>query len=291
MLTRLRGRNTSLHALKTVAALLYGVILCDGPSYARDGAEEPSQDAHVENQSASQKRLEIMKDAIQGLAVSSKEIKDRGDLTFVEAPILRYSDSTREFFDAGVWKLGATGRPKALVTLEIYKFGQDVTLLTYEFCSLAEKEFLLQSPRGVQWLATNTDLKVAALPDAPKPADTEARRLTQMKALARRFSVVEKHGEQLVTLRLMPHPIDRYSDEHFKVDDGAAFIFATGTNPEFCLLLEAGEKGWSYGYVRLAAAELSISLDEKEIEVITGFKDYGRAGSYQATRHRVDVPD
>ena len=57
-------------------------------------------------------------------------------------------------------------------------------------------------------------------------------------------------------LRLLPQPAYRYAEEG-KIVDGAVFIFAHGTNPECCVLLEAYQDGKGSRY-RYAVAPMSI---------------------------------
>ena len=57
-------------------------------------------------------------------------------------------------------------------------------------------------------------------------------------------------------LRLLPQPAYRYTEDG-KIVDGAMFIFAHGTNPECCVLLEAYKDGKQSRY-RYAVAPMSI---------------------------------
>jgi hypothetical protein len=79
-----------------------------------------------------------------------------------------------------------------------------------------------------------------------------------MRAVAADFAVVDYFGaqEEKVNLRLLPQPVHRYAEDG-KVVDGAVFVFAHGTNPECCVLIEAyrDDKGSRYRY---AVAPMSI---------------------------------
>ena len=79
-------------------------------------------------------------------------------------------------------------------------------------------------------------------------------------------------------LRLLPHPIDRYSDAASGLVDGAIFIFAKGTNPEALVIIEArrgasGATSWSYAAETLTTAAPTLKLDRKD--VWTSPKKYG----------------
>lgn len=71
-------------------------------------------------------------------------------------------------------------------------------------------------------------------------------------------------------LRLMPHPLHRYADPDQKLQDGAIFAFAYGTNPELLALIEARgdtpqSAKWMVGFARCGAAELHVELADNEL--------------------------
>src|SRR5262245_60578346 len=79
-----------------------------------------------ERDQRSRYRLELMQSTIDDLQIASKEIQPESALKPGRTPLLRYTDPTRSLgeattglLDAGVWRIGQTGRPTALVTLEI----------------------------------------------------------------------------------------------------------------------------------------------------------------------------
>ena len=93
-----------------------------------------------------------------------------------------------------------------------------------------------------------------------------------MRDLAKRFSAREFWHVTGTNypLRLLPHPIDRYSDATAGVVDGAFFIFANATNPEVILLIEArrgdnSATSWSYAAATLTTAAPSLLLDRKVV--------------------------
>ena len=244
-------------------------------------------------------RLQMMERVIADFDIESNQITSPA-LTFSPKPLLRYSDPTRGLgtteanilLDASVWRLGATGRPTALVTLEIYRSGTDRGVLSYEFLSLIEPTFHLRrkTVEDVVWDATGSALKMREVPDAPQSADTAAARLTQMRQLARRFSVREILEGQPIPCRLLSQPIDRYQSTDKNILDGAIFAFANGTNPETGLILECDQNHWNYGIVRLSAAETHIELDGREVDSYPFFGEYGRRdGSYTSKTHPIQL--
>jgi hypothetical protein len=220
------------------------------------------------------KRLELMQAAVESLEGNSSEIKSKSALTFAAKPLLRYSDPTRGgtsrsdsfLLDAGVWRLGTEGRPTALVSIEIYQASDKVQLLSFEFSLLSEAKFSLKhKTKDIRWDATDSDFKLKELPDAPKPAATAAARLTQMRQQSRRFTAKEVLNKEAVECRLIAQPIDRYESKAEKIVDGAIFALAHGTNPEIGIVLETDGERWKYGTVRLSSAEVTVSLEDREV--------------------------
>lgn len=253
----------------------------------------------AQDEASSKKRLELMQSVIANFEVASDDGDSESDLRLSNAPLLRYSDPTRDLMDdsvlldAGVWQLGQSGRPKAFVVLEIYRASESSAVLAYEFVSLTPEKLSMvsKSPETIRWRANGTDAKRAELSGAMKPAGTEGGRLIQMRKLARRFRVIEKLRDSTIECRLMPQPIARYSAEPDGIIDGAVFVFSNGTNPEAGVILECDRTSWSYSAFRLGAAELSVQLDEQKIATFNPFGDYGATtGSYTSTSHPIALP-
>jgi hypothetical protein len=241
-----------------------------------------------------------MEGIVAGYDFSSSELAADSAGKFVPQALLRYSDPTRDLMDAkvsglvdaGLWRLGKEGRPTALVVLEIYRSADGKGTLAHEFLSLSKKKFSLAHERhAVQWDAAGTELKFARFEKATSPAQTAAARLTQMRALARRFTAKETLGDDVIECRLLSSPLDRYAAPADGILDGAIFAYANGTNPEVGILLEADKEGWKYGIVRLGAAKSAVELDGREVASFPFFGDYGRReGAYTSTSHAVELP-
>jgi hypothetical protein len=218
-------------------------------------------------------RLEMMRKVIDDFDVRSLQVEPPAALKFHQEPLLRYNDPSRpgdkgaqSLLDATVWRLGETGRPTAIVTLEVYPRNEATAVLSYEFVSLSPLPFEIKNSHGVTWTPSSTQLTITPLLEAPEPADTKRSRLVQMRQLARRFTAQAEWQGDKTECRLLAQPIDRYDDEAAGIVDGAVFVFANGANPEMGLLLECSEKHWSYGVFRLTAATLSAQLDGKPFD-------------------------
>jgi hypothetical protein len=236
-----------------------------------------------------------MREAIDGFRITATGINADSAPKFSGRPLLRYNDGTRGFrglLDATAWRLGESGRPKAIVTLEIYPVDQAKALLQFEFVSLASDMLELRSPLGVRWVPRGAELSLAEFEEASQPGTTLRARLVQMRELARRFAVQEilPNGER-IELRLLSQPIDRYGDPAADILDGAVFVFANGTNPEVGLLLECSEEKWSYGFFRLSAAKLLAQLDARSILESAAPSDWAADAPYTATGIAIALPE
>jgi hypothetical protein len=92
-----------------------------------------------------------------------------------------------------------------------------------------------------------------------------------MKDLHRRFTAHERGSQEgRIELRPLSSPLHRYSAADAGILDGAIFAFASGTNPEALLVLEAhtakeAAPTWHYGLVQLTGEPLTVELDGKEV--------------------------
>jgi hypothetical protein len=135
----------------------------------------------------------------------------------------------------------------------------------YELLALAEG-VSVEMHDGWKW-SPKSALKMTPFAGAPRPADGDVRRLSQMKSLVEQFSISEEYGGETYELRLLPRPIYRYQDEDDGLIDGALFNFAHGTNPEILAVIECRKEDsgpvWSYGFLPLAGAGVTARLDGK----------------------------
>ncbi len=195
--------------------------------------------------------------AFERVAGEDREVERR------EQPIFSFSESTRDTGHLGtVWVWGTEGRPVALLS-QNKAYAKPVW--GYELVALAEGVSVVMHD-GWRWTPKSA-LKMTPFADAPRAADSEARRLAQMRNLARQFAVSEEYFEERIELRLLPQPVYRYQDDEDGLIDGALFNFAHGTNPEVLAVIEGRreEPAWSYGFLPLAGAGVTAMLDGKSV--------------------------
>lgn len=205
-----------------------------------------------------------------------------------QEPILRWNDATRTNRDGSLWVVGTTGRPIAVLTLEFYPNHPLGEVWVHEFSSLATDRIEIHAGEGFVrasanptirtegerfiWAPKSPAIRFHDIDDAPAPADSEAKRLRQVKECAARFTADEYLAttEQTYALRLSPHPIHRYHDREAGIAEGVVFQLAHETNPEVLLLIEAQASGpnstqWRWAAAPLTAAALTLRLDRKPV--------------------------
>ena len=103
---------------------------------------------------------------------------------------------------------------------------------------------------------------------ADAPARLKVARLSQMRALARRFDGEDDLSVEANVLRLMPNPMVRYEDKKNGVIDGALFAMVEGTDPELLIMLEArqpkdksGKAEYFWALAPMTSAKLEGYLD------------------------------
>jgi hypothetical protein len=228
--------------------------------------QDPAQSAREANERA--ERLEEMKQVVRSFKVVA--IDDQGKETpaiIAEEPLHRWTDPTRDFHGGALWVWRASGRPVAVIGVELY------ASWSLEFVAVSTGRVKADNHGGVRWTPRKGGVEFHEIPQAPAPAAGEPERLRQMRELTKRFSAREYWiggNGQHYALRLLPHPIDRYSDPPSGVVDGALFVYANGTNPESLLLIEARRRGndppkWSFAAAPFSHAEVSLKLGSRDV--------------------------
>jgi hypothetical protein len=208
----------------------------------------------------SARRFELMQKRLARVKATSRE--DGFPVQFSSKPIFRYTDPARGVVSAAVWKLGEEGRPRALITTELYRsFKGAGPYICYEFLSLTTTQFSVTGG-DVRWQPEATALDFKPIPGAKAPEETPVRRLLQMRAIAKRFAGDEVVGKERCELRLLPQPADRYTPASADRADGAIFLLAFGTQPEVALFIESDGTAWNYAAGRVSAATtISLTID------------------------------
>ena len=103
--------------------------------------------------------------------------------------------------------LGEADRPELAV--QVYQTRRDIW--NQEFSSLATSPLIATAARMVDWRPTRAGVAFKPVPDAPKPAETPAQRLRQIRTLAAEFSAEDNYREKSwQPLRMLSTPFARY---------------------------------------------------------------------------------
>src|SRR4029079_18191365 len=91
------------------------------------------------------------------------------------------------------------------------------------------------------WSPKKGGLLAQRINDAPTPATTDARRLSQMREITGKFNVIWHHSrtDEQTQLHILPAPLYRFAAQEDGILDGALFAFVITNDPEMLLLLEA----------------------------------------------------
>jgi hypothetical protein len=247
-----------------VALLVLSSALSEEPEKADDVAAE---------------RLQFMLGTVQDLeavADADRRSADGGSAnrwTLYSQPILRWSNPVAGIRDGivAMWTDGA--RP--VVLAQVFPTKDNVWI--HEFQSLAPGPFVMRQGPRVIWEPRQAGETFHSLSDAPPPADSAARRLAQMRAIAREFTAFDDfrihHADKETTrhqLRLMANPVYRYEMPSRQVLDGAVFPFVLGTDPEVFVVIEARDKGdgsraWEYLLAPLTCWGLEVKHKDKTV--------------------------
>jgi hypothetical protein len=227
----------------------------------------------VENRDKSTQRLEAMRRLAKEVKVCEiTDGKPGPPLVLRPGPLLRFSNPADVALDGTLWVWGERGRPPALMKLGLRERPPGQMHWHFGVTALSPKRVEVEFGDGSRWSSRLPGLPLQSVLDAAPPADSAAQRLTQAKFIARRVSIgVERQtAARRVPLRLLPRPIDLYSDPTAGLLDGVLFGFVEATVPVVLLLLEArseapGASKWRCAFMRQAAAEMTALLDGKVV--------------------------
>jgi hypothetical protein len=220
-----------------------------------------------------QMRLEMLQSFLHEfeMEIAGKEPKV---LRPSDQPILRWSNPVREYVNDGVTYLFLDGkRPRAVATVRATSTESSLESgqLWHEFVSLSDRPLSCSRDERVVWSPKAAVVANKLLVDAAHPEAGPARRLTQMRRLARSFEAIYYKMDTPYSLRLLAQPLYRYEDESARVLDGALFAFAEGNDPEVLLLLEAVAGGedesptWRYTVARMTSYRVTVQQGKREI--------------------------
>jgi hypothetical protein len=196
-----------------------------------------------------------------------------------EEPLLRWSNPTIGSIYGEVFLWTLNQRPVALAS--IYRWYHPFHDSTVEIVSLSEAAIEAKEGDTTQWKSQSPGVSFQTIANAPLPATSDSARLSQMRTIARRFTV-ELHdrrgGESVVRqLRLLMQPVYRYENPQIGIHDGALFAFVEVTDPEAWLIIEAAKQGddlrWRYSLARMNIDAMQVRHDGKLVQTWPEIRD------------------
>ena len=224
----------------SLALLLTAGTLVSGPAIAGDDeVTRPMPDAKAKRE----RLLEVYRTEAAGYTIH-RDASGKEKVELRNDPVYVWTNPVRFGQDGAVFVWTCRGRAEVIGTIfSTPAIGPKV--ITHEFHSLATTVLDVThegEPEERQWKPSAPGITLLPIADAPAPAPSSARRLTQMRALTNEFTArsEDKQGQSW-DLRLLPQPLYRYQSTDPEVLDGAVFSFVTsaGTDPEILLIIEA----------------------------------------------------
>ncbi len=190
-------------------------------------------------------------------------------LTLNDRSLMNWKNPIRTQSQGALYVWEKNGRPYVLGS--IFTFEYKGVKCRHELISISPTPLTAELYADVVWSPNRPGLDWKNDDKSMVPAESPARRLFQMRTIARRFSgtLTGRDGNE-TQLTLKPQPLLRYQDAGEKVIDGAVFSLAMGTDPEILLVIEANQADNSTTSYRYAAARanflsLKLELDGQEI--------------------------
>lgn len=238
--------------------LLAGLALAQ-PEPVRERASKPNEPSTV---------IDDFKSDVARYVIRLESRPDEA-LKLRDEPLFHWGNPARNGEDGALFIWLLDGRPEVVGTVFTYRFNDGIRR-KHEYHPLASVPLTAEYQGRQVWAPRTAGVRFQPVEGAPPPAASPRLRLTQMKALARGFSVrmIELEGEQ-AELRLMPQPLIRYEPINQPAADGALFSFSLGTDPEALLLLEArvegNEPSWQYAFARFHYVDLRAAYKGREV--------------------------
>jgi hypothetical protein len=243
---------------------------CIQPALANADDVDPASDAkRAEESEEAKERLKTMMEALGEYRVEVKGESGPETAKLLQVPALRWTNTVSGTKDGVVAMWIGGGRPQVIVQFSWRN------VFIHEFCSTATGPLTMYRNGQAVWSPAVAGVTMQPIPDAPPPAESAVKRLTQMRKLAERFEVIDDFRPSYAdpkterhTLRLLTKPLFRYEPSS-EIIDGAVFGLVITTDPESLLLIEAHktDKGaeWRYALTRMTVYELTGKLDGTQV--------------------------
>jgi hypothetical protein len=257
--------------MHTAAAILLIAIAC--------GQAEPAAEEKPVASAADEALAAFQRDA-EGYVMTKQDGRPVR-LDFSSKPLLHWGNPARNGEDGAVYVWLHKGRPEVIGSIFTYRAINGSVIRKHAFHSLSQRPITAEFDSRTIWSPESPGVTWSPVPGADPPADDARRRLTQMRAISRKFRAeLVDLREQKTELRLLTQPLLRYSPESAATIDGAIFSLAVGTDPEALLLLEAreseGKTRWEFAFARFHFVTLTAWHDDQQVWHVEPDRDMTR---------------
>ena len=247
-----------------LAAAVIAAVLTQGPA--------PQDEAAA----GRQQKLQFLKGKAEQFELRWAA-SDKPPLTLKSEPISLYTNWVGLSTDGATFLWLAGDRPVAALSLSIRS--QPANSVYRECTSFGAAPLDCRLNGATVWSPTTGGLVAQPVKGAPIPAEGKSQRLTQMRDIARRFSVTwfNSRTDEATQLRLQTSPLYRYDSEPANIVDGALFAVVSTNDPEIFLLVEAARERtgaaprWQFSLARMSSLKHVVRLDDQEIWSIPNY--------------------
>jgi hypothetical protein len=191
----------------------------------------------------------------------------------IPEPVFRHTQSVRgdDIGAVHLW-VDQDGRPAVIGVVFSYSSGANHRVSHVELHSLYPAPIAAKFRKRELWESRTPGLKWHDFPaDTPAPADTAARRRSQVRQLARRFEAhTVDNRQKRWELRQVATPIFEYEVDTDDTLGGALFAFCQGTDTEIVLTIEAkkvnGRPQFRFAYAPFTDYDMSLELGDQTVE-------------------------
>ena len=179
-------------------------------------------------------------------------------------PLMHWSNPQRNQEQGATYIWTKDQVPLVIVSIFTFEYN-NVVRSRHEVISLADDALECRLHDKLVWTPQTSGLEWTSITDTQAPASTPARRLFQMRTIARQFSgVLYSTWRPPNKLALIPQPLTRYQNPKQGLLDGAVFSLAVATDPELLVVIEArmdkgGKPVFRYAPVRSNYNKLELS--------------------------------
>lgn len=197
--------------------------------------------------------------------VAATDKKTAVPMTLRKNPLLRYGDETRDIKDSTLWVWMNGDVPSVFQKIEVNEWPGNPSW-TWCFAN-ATSDAVRCEWRNIANGRTAQPVASSPVPGKQKTEGNETTWKFTARQINRQFTATAALEKNV--LRPMPHPLLEFSAEEENIPYGAVFAYATGTNPDFLLILQLEKTAdtmlWTYRPIHMTSVH--VTLNHNDIQV------------------------